>query len=170
MQNQNFPTNNKYRQQEYVQLRRLQGQLERAEHQGINKAKFFNEKDFRLLNQSIRASRYGKAFEYAGFAINVAQVGLATEKGISTGDWDDLGKVSAGLGGSVIGLVAAATVLTALGITVGIPVLIGGIIVGGFMSAGGQWLGENVVWEGLKGLRDAARNYFSLPKGNQHRI
>ncbi len=170
LQNQNFPTNNKYRQQEYAQLRRLQGELERAGRQWSNEAKTFNDKDFRLLNQSIKASRYGKAFEYAGFAISVAQVGLATEKGISTGDWDDLGSVSAGLGGSVLGLVAAATVLTALGITAGIPALIGGIVVGGFMSAGGQWLGEKVVWKGLKELRDAARNYFSLPKGNQHYI
>ena len=38
------------------------------------------------------------------------------------------------------------------------------------MSAAGQSLGANVVWEGLKELRDAARNYFSLPKGNQHYI
>lgn len=74
------------------------------------------------------------------------------------------------MGGSVLGLVAAATVLTALGITAGLPALIGGIVVGGFMSAAGQSLGANVVWEGLKELRDAARNYFSLPKGNQHYI
>lgn len=51
LENQNFPTNNKYRQREYAQLRRLRGELERAGRQWSNEAKAFNDKDFRLLNQ-----------------------------------------------------------------------------------------------------------------------
>ncbi|OBX87874.1 hypothetical protein A7456_07465 [Moraxella nonliquefaciens] len=136
-------------------------------------------------HKAAKAMTNAKVAAGVGAAVSVAELAVAVDNAVKTGDWEGVGEAASALGGSIAGSAAFAKIATLIfagmataGIAVSAPVVIGAVATA---AAVGAFLGSEVgkkLWDWTKDIRDdlsdtltdLLEGWLDIPRSGEYHI
>ncbi len=130
--------------------------------------------------KATQAAINSKVAAGAGAAVTVAELAVAVDNAIKTGDWESVGEAASGLLGSVFGAGVGAALLVGLAVAIGSVTTLPAIVIGA-AAAVGAFVGSELAkvgWRLTKDIRDdlsdaladLLEDWLDIPRSGEYHV